>query len=437
MTRLAGLQGNILRGYETNHAHYLFARVNDAAATRAWLARQIDRVTTDRGWGTDSATSTTFNLAFTHAGLLALGVPAARFERDSAFAAGMAARAEQIGDAQGSAPGDWVTGLREAHLLAVVTATAAELLDVAVARLRDSLGSAGLGIAHEQQAHTLPDGREHFGFGDGFSQPAVVGAESGPREGEGTLTPLRRWRKLALGEFVLGHRDEGGLPSRGPSGPLGEDASYAVVRKLEQDVAAFRRYLAEAARRFGRDPDWISAKMVGRWQNGSSLARYPTAPGPAAADDRKANRFGYHRDRDGHACPLGAHVRRANPRDALGWQGRLTSRHRIIRRGMSYGPRLPACAVEPDGRERGLMFVCYQANIERQFEFIQRQWLGDGNPFGLGGHTDPLLQGGQFVVQGTAPLWLDGLPKFVTTRGGDYFLVPGIAGLRALAAGGC
>jgi Dyp-type peroxidase family len=303
--------------------------------------------------------------------------------------------------------------------------------------------------SHPQPAATLAGAREHFGFKDGFSQPAIAGAKTGPRDGEGVLVkdPLRRnkyWRDLALGEFILGHQGEGGLDSPAPTGPLGQDATFVVVRKLEQDVLAFRSYVAEQAQRLGRDQAWISAKMVGRWQNGSPLASHPHEPGPPADDNRAhINRFHYANDEHGLACPVGAHVRRTNPRDALGWEGRLSKRHRILRRGMSYGAELPQEATEPDGDERGLMFVCYQASIERQFEFIQQQWVCDGNVFGLGNDRDPIIAGPppadgggtEMLIQGNPPAFLSALPRFVTTRGGDYFLLPGRSGLEALASG--
>ncbi len=439
MSTLAGLQGNVLVAYATPHAVYMFATVADAAAARDWLAARLDRVTTHRGWG-QAPSAATFNLAFSHAGLLALDVPAIRLAQLEAFRDGMAARAEQLGDIGPSAPMRWEPGLRDSHVLIVLTARENELLAEAGSELRDSLTDGGLVLAHEQDAHSLPEDREHFGFQDGFSQPAVNGA-SAPRVGEGTRTRWRRWRRLALGEFVLGNRDEGGRLPQAPLGPLGDDATFMVVRKLAQDVAAFRRYTADAGARLGREPEWLAAKMVGRWQNGSALARYPAAPGPPAAEDPKASRFRYGQDPGGLDCPLGSHVRRANPRDSLGWQGRLTQRHRIIRRGMQYGPPLAAGATVDDGARRGLMFVAYQGAIERQFEFIQSQWLGDGNSLRLGDDRDPLLapagSKGEMVIQGRPPVFLTGLPLFVTTRGGGYYLLPGIAGLRALAAGAC
>jgi Dyp-type peroxidase family len=358
----------------------------------------------------------------------------------------MAARATVLGDAGPEAPDRWDPGLRDADLLVVLGAWRQEMLEGLRAELEEELTGPGSGleIVHRQPAAMLPRAREHFGFGDGFSQPAIAGAETGPRDGEGTLSKWRRWRELALGEFVLGYEDEGGERPAAPKGPLEPDSTFMVVRKLEQDVVGFRRYVREQADLHGREERWIAAKMVGRWPNGSPLARYPDRPGPAAADTReRTNRFRYGTDPDGIACPLGAHVRRANPRDALGWQGRLTQRHRMLRRGMSYGPPLPEGVTKPDDLERGLMFVSFQASIERQFEFVQKQWLGDGNVFGLSDDRDPLVSGysdgreRRMVIQGSPPLFLSGLPQFVTLRGGDYFLLPGRAGLQALATGAC
>ena len=441
---LADVQGNVICGYGTSFARFVFARVADPSLARGFLAEMLDRVTFNESWEANPP-DYTLNMALTHAGLLALGVPAGSFDGLDAFTQGMAARAATLGDVGECGPEHWEPGLGDSHVLLVLTAWERPALESAAAAVEGRLGSdSGLLPRFSQEAAVLEGAREHFGFGDGFSQPAIAGANTGPRRGEGTLTKWRRWRELALGEFILGHVDEGGQRPLAPAGALGQDATFMVVRKLEQDVAGFRTYVREEARRFGRDERWLAAKIVGRWQNGSPLASHPDRPGPPASENRTTvNQFRYGEDPHGVACPLGAHVRRSNPRDALGWEGRPTQRHRMLRRGMSYGPVLAAAAIEPDGRERGLMFVCFQASIERQFEFVQQQWLGDGNVFGLGDDRDPLAagvapgangDGGRMVIQGSPPLFLSGLPRFVTTRGGDYFLLPGRAGLRALAS---
>ena len=173
----------------------------------------------------------------------------------------------------------------------------------------------------------------------------------------------------------------------GADAALLRNGTFMVWRKLEQDVPLFRRWLRHLA---GEDPgeqERVAAKVVGRWREGGSLIRSPDA---STAAGRGAG-FSYARDRDGLRCPLGAHVRRANPRDSMGWRTERTKRHRIVRRGMPYGPRLPADTREGDGQERGLIFVCLNASITRQFELVQAHWLLDGDVFGLGREQDLLL----------------------------------------------
>jgi Dyp-type peroxidase family len=439
VTQFRDVQGNVVSGYGSAHARFVFARITERDLAQEWIGSLINRITfsddrVDEG-------GYTINLAITYAGLRALRVPQQRCRRLDAFKDGMARRASLLGDVGSSAPGVWRQGLRDTHLLLTITAWDADVLDERRAEwLRELIKPGnGLKFSYAQSAARLPGDREHFGFAGGHSQPAVAGADLGPREGEGTLSSRGRWRELATGEFILGYDDEGASKPPAPAGPLGESATFMVVRKLEQNAAAFRTYVAEQAARAGRDREWIAARMIGRWQNGSPLVSYPEAPGPDASSDPGAvNKFGYAGDPDGLACPLGAHVRRAFPRDGLGWQGRLTQGHRLIRRGISYGVPLPD-GDPPDGHGRGLMFVCYCGSLERQFEFVQRQWLGDGNAFGLGDDRDPIAgggpRGGGIAIQGHPPMFLANLPQFVITRGGDYFLLPGRPGLRALASG--
>ncbi len=196
---------------------------------------------------------------------------------------------------------------------------------------------------------------------------------------------------------MLGYPDEDTLVDRlqrlppAPADPLGASGTYMVWRKLHQDVALWRSTIARAAERYG-DAQRLAAKVVGRWPNGAPLSVRPNAAGSsfdAAAPG--ANDFRYGDDRDGRRCPLGAHIRRSNPRDALGFEGALSMRHRMIRRGMPYGPPLPEGVDADDGTDRGLVFVSFQASIARQFEGVQGPWLSDGNIFGLGHDKDFLL----------------------------------------------
>jgi Dyp-type peroxidase family len=427
------LQGNILRGYRFRHAGYLFAHIEQADAGRRLLRRLVDSVTTEEKW--DEHPPWTLNVALTACGLEALELDQAALTRFPAeFRIGMAARAEELGDVGPSAPEYWDGGLGtgQAHVLITVYAPTEAARDERMAFWKRQVDAGGLGLVHEQLADALRHSREHFGFADGFSQPAVEGTKRDPR-GEGVMRRFIGWRRVRLGEFVLGHRDEDGVVA-GRDLPLLRNGTFMVWRKLEQDVALFRRWIRELARGDPEEEDWLKAKIVGRWPNGDSLVRSPDGqdPGPGR------NQFRYGRDLDGLRCPVGAHVRRAYPRDALGWRTERTKRSRLIRRGMPYGRPLDEGATDPDDEKRGLIFVCLNASIARQFELVQGQWLGDGDAFGLGSSRDVLVAKphptGTMTVQGSPPRFLSPPGQFVWTRGGEYLFVPGMDALRALAA---
>jgi Dyp-type peroxidase family len=214
-----------------------------------------------------------------------------------------------------------------------------------------------------------------------------------------------------------------------------------VWRKLRQDVVLWRRTIAAAAERYPLGgAEKLAAKVVGRWHDGAPLETHPDGPDPSFdASASGANDFRYGADRDGRRCPLGAHIRRSNPRDALGFEGKLSFRHRMIRRGMPYGPPLPDGALDDDDVDRGLVFVSFQASIFRQFEGVQTPWINDGDIFGLGNDKDFLLGdgagSGKMTIQGKRPFFLTPQETFVVTRGGEYLFVPGISALQAIADG--
>jgi Dyp-type peroxidase family len=438
---VADLQGNLLRGYTHESGVYVFVRVADAARGREWLHGLVREVTNAEPW--DEPPADTLNLAFTYAGLAALGVsPAmlATFPED--FRDGMAARADLLGDRGDSAPSNWERGLGtgDAHVLVTLYGLDEEALERARTRLQESLDAAGdaVSVVNEQRSRVLPEGRDHFGFKDGIAQPAIAGSGAEPRPGDGLPNAGGGWRELAAGEFVLGCRDQdGGFPIA-PAPPFDKHSTFVVYRKMRMHPERLRTYLTSFD---GQDPHLLAAKMVGRWQDGTPLVASPHGPDPEiAGDPRRVNDFRYSSDPDGVACPVGAHVRRANPRDHDGFfGGKLSDRHRIIRRGRAFGPPLPDGALEDDDVERGLVFKCYQSDIERQFEVIQSRWIDDGDPFGVGDDRDPIIGyhsngGGRMVIQGHPPVVLGGLPTFTTVRGGEYLVRPGLRALRWLAS---
>lgn len=462
----ADIQGDILRAYGNayDRASYVLVHVEAAAGGQAWLAGLLGQITNAEHWSGPKPT-TTLNVALTFTGVRALGVSDRILASFSAeFREGMAARAELLGDVGPSAPTNWEAplGSGDGHVLVTIKAHTAEHLDRELADFRVGVERAeGVSIVHEQHTQMLRGAREHFGYADGFAQPAIADVTPHRTLGGGVPEKEGKWRGLALGEFILGYPDEdtlvdphGRLPNA-PEEPLGRSGTYMIYRKLSQDVALFRETLRAAARLYeGGDEEKLAAKVAGRWRNGTPLVSSPEKPiSDFDPKDLRNNAFRYlDADIDGARCPLGAHIRRANPRDALGWKGLddsglLSYRHRIIRRGMSYGPPLGAAAGEaaPAGREhgdseeRGLVFVCFNASISRQFEGIQTQWMNDGNAFHLGHDKDYLLGDsgttGKMTVQGDPPFMLAPQPAFVNTRGGEYLFVPGLAALRFLASG--
>ena len=293
-------------------------------------------------------------------------------------------------------------------------------------------------VVHVQNTQRLPGDREHFGFRDGIGQPAVRGMP--PKPGEGMPDAGSTWRPLPLGEFVLGYRAVDGRLPAGPPSPLDRNSTFLVYRKLEQDVAAYRCFLAGQGQNFPGGEAMLAAKLVGRWPDGTPLELSPDGEDPTiAADSVRLNDFRFGSDPEGMRCPIGAHIRRANPRDGLGFHGSLVNRHRIIRRGVPYGPALPEGEMEPDGIERGVLFYAFNASFARQFEFIQSTWLNDGNALGLGTDRDPVAGSwpetdgpDKMIVPGGPPRFVAPLPSLVTTKGGEYLWMPGLAALRAI-----
>ena len=452
---LHDVQGGILHGYGAEHAAYLVVEARTAEALRACLADVVDRVTTAVPCG-DGPPVRALNVALTFPGFARLGLPVALLDRfPVAFREGPVARAPLLGDVGDSAPERWDDGLGtgRAHLLlsvhAATDAALQEEVDHLHALVARSAGS--LRVLHVQPARALSRRREHFGYADGFAQPHVEGVvplsrrRTASADGGGVPMPGGRWRPVRLGEFLLGHEDEDGQVARAPHPLLVRNGTYVVYRKLFQDVARFRRSLAAAAAASRLHPELVAAKWVGRWRNGLPLELVPTGVDGDDLEDQAEgdppNDFRYlPHDADGYRCPRGAHIRRVNPRDALGFDGLLTARHRMIRRGMPYGEPLPAGQDQDDEVDRGLVFVCCVGDLERQFETVQQEWCNDGDPFGLGDDRDPLVGGpggsGKMTipVHGSFPRFV-GTPPVVLTRGAEYLFAPGLGALRRLAAG--
>jgi Dyp-type peroxidase family len=453
---LADIQGLVARGYGTlRAATFVLVRMDDPAAARTWLGALADEVATaERG-----DRSQAVHIALTSSGLGRLGLPEGSLAGfPDEFTGGMTTdrRRRILGDVGESAPERWRWGgpANPVDALLLLYAEDQAGLDGLAERHAGAAALRAAGLAEVQRLDTSPlAGTEPFGFRDGISQPLI--AELGPPDRPGP--PLHTVR---AGEFVLGYHNQYGQVAESPTvaaaadpgrvlprtddperADLGRNGSYLVLRQLGQDVDGFRRFVEQAIGGDGQaDPDAgtrLAAKMVGRWPNGAPLTQSPERPADDLGD---ANDFGYAEgDAAGLGCPLGAHIRRANPRDALDPEAgpeqslRSVNRHRLLRRGRAYGDL-------SDPGERGIHFICLNANIARQFEFVQHTWLNNPKFAGLYDDTDPLVathqgeDGRTFTVQaGPLRQRVTGLPPFVTVKGGAYFFLPGLRALRYLA----
>ncbi len=440
---LADIQGLFARGYShLGRAAFLLLGL-DGAAANGWLADALGSVTS----ADERPEKRAMNVAFTSSGLERLGVDAATLALFSnEFASGMTTPHRQriLADAGESAPERWDWGgpaTDAVHGVLLLYAAGPAELAALESEQTEVLGGHGGRVVRRLETNDL-DGFEPFGFRDGVSQPLIEGlGKTGPRE-----------FTLRAGEFVLGYPNEYGHLTDHPA--LGRNGSYLVFRQLEQDVRGFWRFLDGATRREdgSADPgarERLGAKLVGRWPSGAPLTLAPDADNAALAEE---NDFRYHElDARGARCPVAAHIRRANPRDSLDPRPgtdrslEINRRHRLLRRGREYGPPLSvedALERGDDGEPRGLHFICLNANISRQFEFVQHTWLNNPKFDGLFDDADPLVGpsepwGGTF----TAPAEgvrerVKNVPRFVTVKGGGYFLLPGMSALRSLATQG-
>ena len=429
---LDDIQSGVLRPRPTPYAAaYVLFRIDERKAGQE-LMRKLHPVVASAAHPASPARDTWVSVALSFQGLKALGVPQASLDSfPQEFQQGMAARAKVLGDTGESSPEHWEKplGSSDVHVVVAAISPNTEQLEGALERARKVYQELpGVTEIWHQDCHVLPNEREPFGFKDGISHPAI--------EGTGIPGTNPNERPLKAGEFVLGYPDEmGDVPLIPQPEILGRNGSYVVFRKLHQRVAAFRRYLKENSSG-SEEEELLAAKMMGRWRSGAPLALCPLHDNPELGTDRQRNNAFLFKQDDpiGYKTPPGSHIRRMNPRDTD--VAGIVRIHRMIRRGTSYGPPLPNGVLEDDGIERGLMFAFVGTHLGRQFEFIQSEWMNDSQFFGGSSERDPVAGAsdtGSFDVP-RRPLRkrLQGLPRFVVTKGGEYCFLPGLRALRWL-----
>ncbi|HSV61730.1 MAG TPA: hypothetical protein VLH83_00160, partial [Chthoniobacterales bacterium] len=474
-------------------ASYALVRVKNSGAARAWLQTALRTGAIGTAETQQPAPSTALQIAFTAAGLEAIGIPPAIVQGFSPeFLSGMGNqnRARRLGDIEVNAPGkwEWGYGMNAPHLLVMFFANPKQL----AVFIQTSKGDAWADAFEEMTwlGTADLDGVEPFGFTDGISQPEIDWAQTR----DVNEPQLDYTNVVALGEFLLGYRNEYDKYTTRPlidpdpvsrrlldaieapeKKDLGRNGTYLVMRQLQQDVRGFWHFVTKQTGGDEGDAERLAEAFIGRTRQGSPLVRSQEKPIPGVGsdpDDVCLNQFTFAKDPAGTRCPFGAHVHRANPRNAdfpgrpTGFEKLITMAgfgpqgfrddlmspvrfHRILRRGREYGPGLPPYDADepapPDDPKRGLHFICLNANISRQFEFLQNAWMNSSKFSGLTGESDPLL-GNREPLPGCpvtssftrpredgVPERRAGLPQFVTVKGGAYFFLPSLSALRFFA----
>ncbi|MFI9028038.1 Dyp-type peroxidase [Streptomyces sp. NPDC053560] len=429
---------------------YLLLRVDSPPEGRQLLTRLLPHVASaDRWWAPPGGAW--LSVALSHSGLRALGVPQESLDSfPKAFCEGMAARADRLGDTGESGPEHWDAplGSPEVHLVVASFAAGREALESLLEAVREALrGLPAVQLLHRLDVAQLPTGRTHLGFVDNISKPNVEGAGAPWSDRAGADDPTHYGDPpgvgppVKAGEFVLGCPDQlGQLASQPLPDALRRNGTYVALRKLHVKTAEFRRYL-KANSSSPEGGELLAAKMVGRWRSGAPLVLAPVQDDPTlAADATRNNDFTYReQDPGGRRCPVGAHIRRMNPRSSPD-DPMDVRRHCFLRRGTPYGPELPEGQLDDDGAERGVVFLFMGTDLVRQFEFVKSQWTHDGNFAGLETEQDPLTGNRDGTASFTVPLHprprrrqYGQLPRFVVTKGGEYLFMPGIRALRWIA----
>ncbi len=481
---LNDVQGIIIKGYDKlKAASFLLLEITDIAKSKQWITSLLPSIT-HAGISTQTIDSA-IQLAFTYSGVAKMNIPAEGLTTfPPEFVEGMVTehRSRMLGDLDDSAPEKWNWGgsdydFESIHLLLMLYATDDTKLQIVLNEQKSTLASAGIKIKYELDSTKLPNEKEHFGFRDGIAQPVMRGVGHESKHEANLINP---------GEFLFGYQNEYEKymfsptvsPEHDPQNILqadknnpalkdvGRNGSMLVFRQLEQNVKAFWNMADQAAKEktAQQDPttaEYIASKMLGRWPNGSPLTKCPVHPDPAK---ETFDNFGYAEDDyDGFKCPIGSHIRRANPRDnflrdSTGDKEKdieksmmFMKRFRILRRGRSYGPPL-AASMEPkdiinaaeDHKERGLYFLCFNSNIGRQFELIQQTWINNPKFAGLYEDPDPMIGYPGIMGEGATSTFTEqalpvrkqvkGITRFVNVKGGAYFFMPGLKALKYLSS---
>jgi Dyp-type peroxidase family len=411
-------------------------RIDQKQSGREFVRRLAPHIDSAAQWW--NAANPWIAVGFSYPGLVALGVPDESLRSfPEAFRQGMAARAEQLMDYGVNAPAHWDPpfGTGQVHIALSIFSDTEQKWRAAMDTARAQFeGLAGLTVLHTQDFGAQRGSLNPMGYKDGIGQPAIEGSGVDPFPGQG--------RPIKAGEFVLGYAGEAGVPLAMPVPDiLARNGTFVGLRKYQSRVGAFNRFLQKNAAS-DEERELLAAKLIGRWRSGAPLELASDHDDPAlGADPQRNDDFTYAGDPKGLKVPLGAHGRRMNPRDTELAQLTDVNLHRIIRRGTAFGsPYDPNATSEQDDEvPHGVYFILMSAKAPETIEFLQQEWINNGNFMGLGTERDPnvgLQDDDAVFTIPKAPVRrrVHGVETFNVLRGGEYLFMPSLSAIRWLGA---
>src|SRR5215469_2620601 len=429
------IQATVLRQRPAPYfGSHVLLHVDDVRAGREFLRRLTPYVDSSAGWR--NAANAWIAVGISYAGLEALDVPQGSLQSfPEAFRGGMAARARQLRDEGVNDPQNWDPsfGKGQVHIGLSVFSDSEEKHRRVLAIASEQYKASGVRVLAIQDFGAQPGDLNSLGYKDGIDQPALEGSGVDPLPGQGPL--------IKAGEFILGYPGEAGFPLPMPQPDmLGRNGTYVGFRKYQTRVGAFNRFL-RANGGTEEERELLAAKLVGRWRSGAPLTLAPEVDDPAlGADPHRNNDFNYSNDPRGRQAPFGCHIRRMNPRDTKLTRLTDVNLHRIIRRGTTYGPPYDKNALSEadDQVPHGAYFLFISAKAMDTIEFLQQEWINDGNFIGIGSERDPIIgrqeEGATFTIpRHPVRRLVHGIETFNVLRGGEYFFMPSISALNWLA----